>query len=60
MLVIVILCSGNAGFCKLDINYITRYKEHFGSFPQNSLNGGVQYNEPSIQRTNFTSPLALR
>ena len=27
---------------------IPRYNEHFGSFPENSLNGGVRYNEPSI------------
>ena len=25
-----------------------QYNEHFGSFPENSLNGGVRYNEPSI------------
>ena len=25
-----------------------RYNEHFGSFPENLLNGGVQYNEPEL------------
>ena len=27
---------------------IPQYNEHFGSFPQNLLNGGIRYNEPSI------------
>ena len=27
---------------------IPRYNGHFGSFPENSLNGIVRYNEPSI------------
>ena len=25
-----------------------RYNEHFGSFPENLLNGVVQYNEPEL------------
>ena len=27
---------------------LPRYSEHFDSFPENSLNGGVRYNEPLI------------
>ena len=39
---------------------IPRYNEHFCCLFENSLNRGVRYKEPSIQRTNFPNSLALR
>ena len=38
----------NAKQTNKDKIYVTRWNEYFGSFPENSLNGGVWYNEPSI------------
>ena len=46
------------GFVNLLLT-IPPYNEHFENFSGNLLNGGVRYDEPSISRTNFPSPLAL-
>ena len=45
------------GFVNLLLT-IPRYNEHFGSFPENSLNGGVRYNVPSI-RNKFPQSLGI-